>query len=81
VRHLDGDAFLRQRFGLRPLVHQDPFEQEFVRSVARTARRMSKVWLFPLRSFWWYATLKSRVNVPVSAQRVDPAFDPRRVVS
>lgn len=81
TRHRAGDTFLRKRFSLRPLIRQESFEQEFSRGLARTAKRVWPIWFFPFRSFWWYLTLKRRVNIPVGEQRVSAEFDPARVLA
>ncbi len=69
TRHTAADEFLRARFMLR-LAKPEPVEKLFVRGVAKTARRIWKIWFFPIRSFYWYSQMGRRVHMPVEKQAI-----------
>lgn len=68
-RHTEGDQFLRDKFMLRK-ARPEPIEQLFVRGIAKTARRVWKIWFFQVRSLYWYSRLNKKANVPVSRQKI-----------
>jgi hypothetical protein len=71
-QHLKGDEYLRSAFSLRRPAKQEAVETLFVRGVARIAKRVWRLWFFPLRAFQWYFTMNQRANIPIEIQKVQP---------
>ncbi len=72
-RHLEAEEYVQSRLAVSHASIDEPFKEHFTHEVRAAMRHVRSIPLWPLRTYWWFATKGRRTNTPVAERFPDLA--------